>query len=803
MWRKEVGEMTTNQLTHEGCQFYPYPVTRPGKSHKMSIAQIHALITDPQRYGQLTAQLRSMPTDKARKEFKSSKLDYVKFSGTFATPSDNGLIMHSNFICLDFDHLDARVPQVRQQLMADPCLTTALLFVSPSGNGLKWVVEIDIQQCSHRQWFYAIAEYVSQTYQLEADRSCVNESRNCFLCYDPEAYLNPAAFGSQSSSTSKSQQPMNTPTFNPIEWAAKSPINPDGMSHLLNQTPNQLLAQAQDIANQLEKLSADPAPDYNNWYKMGQALANDLGECGRSIFHQVSRLSPKYQQADCDKQYTACLKSHGEGLTIATYFHLAKQAGAQLKPFPPITPSVELVDLVELDTPQASDWAQKTFTDRIASKLSALMADIAHSGRNTQECDMLLFASLVVISSVLSNVMGRYDQRKVFPNIFGYVVAPPASSKGILLACTKLVEDIDSEIRNQSQAEHDQWEHDMTLYSVASKKNADAPKPKEPPYRSLTIPANGSATATYQALNDNHGSGLTFETEGDALGNSLKSDYGDYSEGLRSAAHHEPIKYNRRKENEHVYIKQPKWSVFITSTPDQLSRIFTSVDNGLFSRFLFLRIPRNLEWHDVFADQEQTLDEVMAALGKRVHALHHRLQALHEPIIFTLTKQQQKQFNQYFSQEQTDFFQMLGDDIVATIRRLGLSAFRIMMILSVTRLENCQQLPRTLECTDDDFQAAMAIIDVLMNHAAHVYADYILKAAPSDAHLMNLTPQEAAFYQALPQQFDRPTYQTIGQNHSNSPKRVDNLIGILFKKGVIERLSHGSYRKFSTQTKAN
>lgn len=47
--------------------------------------------------------------------------------------------------------------------------------------------------------------------------------------------------------------------------------------------------------------------------------------------------------------------------------------------------------------------------------------------------------------------------------------------------------------------------------------------------------------ATYQALSDNHGWGVIFETEADTLTQALKTDYGDYSDGLRKAYHHEPI----------------------------------------------------------------------------------------------------------------------------------------------------------------------------------------------------------------------------------------------------------------------
>lgn len=52
------------------------------------------------------------------------------------------------------------------------------------------------------------------------------------------------------------------------------------------------------------------------------AFANEFGEGGRDFFHKVSKISSKYNQKDCDDQYDKCLKSNGEGITIATFFPL-------------------------------------------------------------------------------------------------------------------------------------------------------------------------------------------------------------------------------------------------------------------------------------------------------------------------------------------------------------------------------------------------------------------------------------------------------------------------------------------------
>jgi hypothetical protein len=60
----------------------------------------------------------------------------------------------------------------------------------PSGDGLKWIVEIDLKQGSHQENFLAISNYIKQTYNIEVDKSGKDISRACFLPYDKEVFIN-------------------------------------------------------------------------------------------------------------------------------------------------------------------------------------------------------------------------------------------------------------------------------------------------------------------------------------------------------------------------------------------------------------------------------------------------------------------------------------------------------------------------------------------------------------------------------------------------------------------------------------
>lgn len=77
-----------------------------------------------------------------------------------------------------------------ESLLNDEYFDTQLLFRSPSGDGLKWIIPIDVTQATHGNFFAAVANYILQTYGVEVDKSGRDISRACFLPHDPQAFIN-------------------------------------------------------------------------------------------------------------------------------------------------------------------------------------------------------------------------------------------------------------------------------------------------------------------------------------------------------------------------------------------------------------------------------------------------------------------------------------------------------------------------------------------------------------------------------------------------------------------------------------
>jgi hypothetical protein len=159
--------------------YFSKPVTNVTPSRQASLVEVYHLIKGNE-FASCTSTLRNIFNPKEARKYKAQNFDYVTFSGTFSKRNDANLQRHIQDI-----------PTLKAALLNDHYFETELLFVSPSGDGLKWVIPIDLTQAKHQDYFKAVANYVSHTYQLEIDQSGKDISRACFLPHDSEILINP------------------------------------------------------------------------------------------------------------------------------------------------------------------------------------------------------------------------------------------------------------------------------------------------------------------------------------------------------------------------------------------------------------------------------------------------------------------------------------------------------------------------------------------------------------------------------------------------------------------------------------
>lgn len=169
--------------------FFKAPVKNIIPTDTISLSNVYHLINNKD-YKQKTFTLRNLEDKATARTYKAQSFDYVTFSGTFAKRADKNLLKHSGLLTLDFDDL-AEIEEIKEKLLVDEYFETELLFISPSGNGLKWIIPIDIKTDTHLNYFLAISNYLKQAYQLTVDPSGKDVSRPCFLGHDPNVYINP------------------------------------------------------------------------------------------------------------------------------------------------------------------------------------------------------------------------------------------------------------------------------------------------------------------------------------------------------------------------------------------------------------------------------------------------------------------------------------------------------------------------------------------------------------------------------------------------------------------------------------
>ena len=142
---------------------------------------------------------------KGHKE-KKIKLPVICFSGEFSSRTDEGLFEHSEFIILDFDHVDVKT--TKTALATDDFIYSC--WVSPSGDGIKALVRLTNPE-RHRDHFRALITYFNRQYGLEVDESGINESRACFESWDPDIIIKDEykKFGAFTTEHAEAQTPVN------------------------------------------------------------------------------------------------------------------------------------------------------------------------------------------------------------------------------------------------------------------------------------------------------------------------------------------------------------------------------------------------------------------------------------------------------------------------------------------------------------------------------------------------------------------------------------------------------------------
>ena len=666
---------------------------------------------------------------------------------------------YNPFVILDIDKLD---PQILPDLILKikEIEFTRVVFISPSGRGLKIIVEVDTEVKLHGLAYRQVCDYYEKALAVEIDKSGKDITRLCFMSYDPEVHFN-----------------EKSTVFNITE-------SHTDISQVSNQSIELTPGRAPDFSSELANLTVD----YKQAFSVCVTEVNTKLEFKKGNRNNyIYQLGVNCRHAGIPLEFAIRESKKTFDLDNSEIEKTIKSA-YNWKPYQ----SNEIPKEVQDELPE-------TIPQEVFDKLPSLLSRGCELLRGEKARDIFLSGALGVLSGCLPGVKGVYDGLSFYPNLFVFVIAPAGSGKGILKFAESLGQAYNDELIATSEKDFKNYKKAMIVFDrdcgMFKKGKMEEPptEPEEPADKTLFIPANTSAAKLINQLKENEGSGILFESEADSLGNALKQDWGGYSDLMRKGFQHETISYSRQSSKKIIIIKKPKLSIAISGTPNQVTALIPSSEDGLFSRFIFYVFESEENWRDVSPEgRAKDFEALYEGLSKEVLEMIHFYQK--NPVVFKLRKPQWRALNNYFKDKSKKASRDFGKEVLSVVRRMGLICFRIAMILSAIRKFEEREPGDILFCGEDDFKTALLLSKNYFEHGFFVF-DRLPQFVNNKFQIKNARKQ--LFYDNLPQRFQRKEAIVIS-NKINVPQRsADRYLQALLKSNLLGKLndSYGTYYK--------
>jgi len=103
-----------------------------------------------------------------------------------------------------------------------------------------------------------------------------------------------------------------------------------------------------------------------------------------------------------------------------------------------------------------------------------------------------------------------------------------------------------------------------------------------------------------------------------------------------------------------------------------------------------------------------------------------------------------------------------------------------------------QHFTTPLICTDTDFNSALEMVKILVQHAAKVF-----DALPAEQETPTNNNPRMALFQALPPQFDKQTYISVATQLQIPESTANKWLAKFVSSNLLVKQAHGSYSKNS------
>lgn len=711
-------------------------------------------------------------------------LDGITFSGIFdenSNRAEKGLKDYTGLMVLDLDKLEVeevnplfeKVTKIPQTLMA---------FLSPSGKGIKIIVATDnIDSKKHTEVYKQVMTHYESLLNVKFDEKTCDVARLCFFSYDPNAYLN-----------------FYYKTFEIENIEVETSINNNNTKELQTMNTDSVLKLMAKVERFTENRVKFTEGGRNNFIYLLSKNSNKYGYPKQIVKnyctnkYSLNGFTSEEIENAVDSAYNKCAFEFGESKKYLTQDELVLLNA--ISNIDVNSPSPKEVKVLEMNTIKQDDEVVLNDTpimgDFIKTNMPNFIREITYKLKSEREKDVFILGILTSLSSVI-NVRGFYGGREYYSPLYSFISAPPASGKGALEHCRKFILPIHKRIKDESQNALESYNYQMEQYEESKKKgDKNLKKPKRPPYKTLLIPANCSSSKIIKHISENQRASLMIESEADTLANSFKMQHGDFSEVLRKAFEHEFVSLSRVSNSENIEIDNPKLGIALSGTPEQFKKLITSVENGLFSRFIYYVFQATPQWLNVSPKKDDV--EPLANLIKRLgEDFSNKMVELHQNHVeFEFTDEQWETFNFRFNDITNQYSCFIDEAISSNIFRMGVSIFRISMTLSVIRyIENGEKVPDKVICTDLDFKISMELLKVFVKHLSMAF-NLVNNKVMADKDLKVLLA-------LLPNEFDRKTAMEIASSNgiNYNERTIDKKLTKLIEFGYLIKPRYNRYEK--------
>lgn len=669
-------------------------------------------------------------------EIKQQDLKIFMLAGIFRNRTNNGCMQYSKIQVIDIDKIE-NLDEIKNVLVNDEDLKPFLIHKSASGKGLRVFYSIDCKSEDHTMIYKRISNYLKLRYNMICDEACSNISRLWCISYDPDFYL---------SSNIENFESYSIEYLNDLIEK-----NQYSNQNLLDEFENRMdnLFRSNMIKNQKHHSLLKIACHAGAWVRQNYV---SFSEAEKYLFDKISTYNINSE--------SAAIKTIKNGISYGINnfydFDISK-------------PESYGYDHVKFN--QFLSTRENTyFFNKIADKLPIGLRKFIEQYEADHVKDFMFIGLLTAISSCLASIYFLYDGKKTYPMLFSLLLAPAAQGKGKLDKIKLIFEDVNLLIDAHNKTVKEDIDADK------NSKNKDKYVPKK---RHL-FGANFSNAAMIDTLRESDEVGFIMDSESDTLSNNHDKEWANNSTLLRKL-HSNEGEISLRK-NEDSEFKNPRVAVLLTGTPGQVFKLFTDVENGLFSRFAILKyIPKRK-----FSIRRMRIEfdfEYLDVLSKHLVNFHPIKNKSEVELIMS-----DELFDKHFK-----YFEKLTDELEeinlqdhGAVNRTAVGVYKLASILTI--LKGIEENYTPTHFDSEMFDLALEISECLLDMSFEIIEDFS-KQTVTKGNINNEAYQ--ILFDNLPKQFK--TSDAIELSANKIPERT--LKSYLKRDIRLKSIKHGSWVK--------